>query len=70
MDDRIPYDFPADDDTEELDPRDIYVPPPNDSEIDFPDWDLYENIDQLEPLEITSKSKDIITMTSPLSSNT
>ena len=70
MDNDIPYDFPADDDTEELDPRDIYRPIPKSPELDFPDWDLYEEIDQLAPLESTSTSKDIKTMTSPVSHKT
>jgi len=44
MDNNIPCDFPADDGTEELDPRDIYRPIPKSSELEFPDWELYSEL--------------------------
>lgn len=40
MDKNAPYEFGPDDETEELDPREIYVPPPQPTE-DFPEWALY-----------------------------
>lgn len=36
----IPYDLSPDDDTEEMNPREIYKPPAKDS-CEFPDFDLF-----------------------------
>jgi len=46
----IPHDLLPDDDTEEMDPREIYRPPPK-SEYEFPDFDLFQRF----PGEITIK---------------
>ena len=43
MEDYIPYDLTDDDDTEELPPKDIYRPVPEE-DITFPDFDLLEVI--------------------------
>ena len=40
----LPYDLLPDDDTEELDPKDIYRPLPPRSEYEFPDFDLLPEI--------------------------